>query len=69
MTIKDKLKAMLLMSSLPPSWETFVTTLCNTSTAAVKYSSVKNAILTEAARRKSFANDSANDAYILLPDC
>jgi hypothetical protein len=27
MTIDDELKALLLMSSLPPSWETFVTTL------------------------------------------
>jgi hypothetical protein len=31
MTIDDELKALLLMSSLPPSWETFVTTVCNAS--------------------------------------
>jgi hypothetical protein len=30
MTIDDELKALLLMSSLPLSWETFVTTVCNT---------------------------------------
>ena len=39
-TIEDELKAMLLMSSLPPSWETFFTTVCNVSTAAMKYSEV-----------------------------
>jgi hypothetical protein len=35
MTIDDKLKALLLMSSLPLAWETFVTTVCNASTMAV----------------------------------
>ena len=64
-TIEDELRAMLLMSSLPPSWETFVTTVCNASTAGVKYSSITSAILTEAARRKSFANDLASDAYVV----
>ena len=29
--IEDELKAMLLMSSLPSSWETFVTIVCNAS--------------------------------------
>jgi hypothetical protein len=29
MTIDDELKALLLMSTVPPSWETFVTTVCN----------------------------------------
>jgi hypothetical protein len=38
MTIDDELKALLLMSTFPPSWETFVTTICNASSAAVKYS-------------------------------
>jgi hypothetical protein len=28
MTIDDELKTLLLMSTLPPSWETFVTTVC-----------------------------------------
>ena len=39
-TIQDELKVMLLMSRFPPSWETFVTTVCNVSTAAMKYSEV-----------------------------
>ena len=63
--IEDELRAMLLMSSLPSSWETFVTTVCNASTTAVKYSEVTSAILTEAAWKKSLAKDSEDEAYIL----
>ena len=63
--IEDELRAMLLMSSLPPSWETFVTTVCNASTVVVKYSEVTSAILTEAPWRKSFAKDSADEAYVV----
>ena len=61
-TIEDELKAMLVMSSLPPSWETFVTTLCNASTTAVKYSEVTSSILTKVAKRKSLVHDLASDA-------
>ena len=64
-TIEDELRAMLLMSSLPSSWETFVTTVCNASTTVVKYSEVTSAILTKAARRKSFAKDSADEANVV----
>ena len=53
------------MSSLPPSQETFITTEGNASTVAVKYSEVTNAILTEEPLRKSFANDSVDDAYVV----
>ena len=65
MTIEDELRAMLLTNSLPSSWETFVTTVCNALTAAMKYSKVTSAILTEATRRKSFAKDSADEAYVV----
>ena len=65
MTISDELREMLLMSRVPSSWETFVTTMCNASTTVVKYSEVMSAILTEAARRKSFAKDSADEAYVV----
>ena len=65
MIIDDELRAMLLMSSLPSSWETFVTTMCNASTTTVKYSEVTTAILTEATRRKSFAKDSVEEAYVV----
>ena len=64
-TIEDELRAMLLMSSLPFSWETFITTVCNASTTAIKYSKVTSAILTKAVRRKSFAKDFAGEAYVV----
>ena len=62
-TIENELRAMPLMSSLHSSWETFVTTVCNASTTVVNYSEVTSAILTEAAQRKSFAKDLADEAY------
>jgi hypothetical protein len=62
-TIDDELKALLLMSSLPASWETFVTTICNVSATAVKYSETTSSILSEDARRKTFVQTSANEAY------
>ena len=65
MTIEDELRAMILMCSLPSSWETFVTIVCNASTTAIKYSEVTSAILIETARRKSFAKDSADEAYVV----
>ena len=34
--IEDELRAMILMSSLPSSSKTFVTTVCNASTTAIK---------------------------------
>ena len=52
MMIEDELKSMLLMSSLPPSWETFVTTVCNVLSIVVKYSEATSSILTELAQRK-----------------
>ena len=63
--IEDELRAMLLMSTLPSSWETFVTTVCNASTVATKYYEVTSTILTEVARRKSFTKDSAEEAYVV----
>jgi hypothetical protein len=63
MTMDDELKALLLMSTLPPSWETFVTTVCNASAAAVKYSKTTSSILSEDARRKMFVQNSASEAY------
>jgi hypothetical protein len=51
------------MSSLPPSWETFVMTICNASATALKYSETKSSILSEDARRKTFVQNSASEAY------
>jgi hypothetical protein len=63
MTIDDELKALVLMSSLPPSWETFVTTIYNASVTAVKYTETTSSILSEDARRKTFIQISASEAY------
>jgi hypothetical protein len=63
MTIDNELKALSLMSTLPPSWETFVTTVCNVSVAAVKYSETTSSILSEDARRKTFVENSTSEAY------
>ena len=57
--IEDDLRAMILMSSLPSSWETLFTTVCNGSTTAT------SAILTEAAWTKSFTKDSAEEGYVV----
>ena len=45
MTIEEELKAFLLMCSLPPSWESFVTTVCNALIVVIKYSEVMSSIL------------------------
>jgi hypothetical protein len=66
MTIDDELKALLLMSTLPQSWETFVMTVCNASAAATKYSETTSSILSEDARRKTFVQNSASEAYTVL---
>ena len=55
----------MLMSSLSLAWETFVTFVRNASTIFVKYSEVTRTILTEAAQRKSFAKDSADEVYVV----
>jgi hypothetical protein len=54
MTIDDKLKALLLMRSLLPSWETLITTVCNASTTVVKYFETMSSLLTEDAWMKTF---------------
>jgi hypothetical protein len=63
MMIDDELKALLLMSNLPPSWETFVTTVCNALATTIKYSETTIYILLEDARRKTFVQTSASEAY------
>ena len=52
MTIEE-LRALILLNILPPSWETFVTTICNAS-MAMTYTSATGSILSEAALWKSF---------------
>ena len=45
MTIDDELKALLMMSTRPTSWETFVAIVYNVSATTVKYSEITSSIL------------------------
>ena len=63
MTIDKELHALIMMSSMPPSWETFVTTISNASTTAMNYASAIRSILIEDARRRSFKKTSSGEAY------
>ena len=54
MKINDELSALMLMSILPPSWQTFVATMCNSSLTNITYSIATNSITFEDARRKWF---------------
>ena len=49
MIIEEELRALILMSNLPFSWETFitVTTICNASTTSMTYASATRVILSE----------------------
>ena len=62
-TIEEELSALILLSSLPPSWETFIITVCNSSTATMTYASATVSILSEAAPRKSFEQSTSAEAY------
>jgi Trp operon repressor len=63
MTIEEELRALILLSNLPPSRETFVTTICNATSTAMTYASATGAILSEDARRKLFEQNTSRDAY------
>ena len=65
MTIDEEIKALLLMISLPPPWETFATILWNASATTIKYYEVTNSILSKDAQRKTFVQDSASDAFMV----
>ena len=63
MTIEEELRALILMISLPPTWETFVITICNTFTTTMTYASTTEDILSEDAQRKSFEHNMSSEAY------
>ena len=63
MTIEEELRALILLSSLPPSWETFVTMIYNASSTTMTYAFATRAILSEDARRKSFEQNTSGEAY------
>ena len=64
-TIEDELNALVLMSNMPPSWETYVTTVCNASKMIINYSKSKSLILTKDVGRRSFVHDSAKDTFVV----
>ena len=66
MTIEERLHALILLNSLPPSCETLVTTICNASTTAMTYASATNSILFEDVQCKSFEQNSSCEAYVIL---
>ena len=63
-TLDDEVLALLLLSSLPDSWETLFMSLSN-STPKLSMEIVKNSILNEEARRKDLSFSSHSDANIV----
>ena len=61
MQIDEELHAVILMRSQPPSWETFVTTICNAPMTKMTYASTTGSILSEDARRKFFEHMTSAD--------
>ncbi|KAM1468689.1 hypothetical protein ACFX2I_033622 [Malus domestica] len=60
MTIEDELQALLLLGSLPDSWETFVVSISNSaSNGVLTLDNVKNSMLNEDTRRKISGTDSS----------
>ncbi|KAM1107122.1 hypothetical protein ACFX2B_003881 [Malus domestica] len=60
MTIEDELQALLLLGSLPDSWETFVVSVSNsTSNGGLTFDNVKNNMLNEETRRKTSGTNSS----------
>ena len=55
----------MLMSNLPPSWETYVTVVCNAYGMAINYYDAKSSILIEDTWRRSFVHDTVKDAFVV----
>ena len=64
-TIEEELRALILLNSILPSWELFVTTICNAYPTTMTYASVTGSILSEDARHKSFEQNTSGDAYMV----
>ena len=61
LVIDDELQALLLLSSLPDSWETFVVSLSNsTPNGVLQLAMVKDSLLNEETRRKDMGKDIAH---------
>ena len=60
MTIEDELQTLLLLGSLPDSWETFVVSVSNFAPNGVlTLDNVKNNMLNEETRRKTSGTDNS----------
>ncbi|KAM2660593.1 hypothetical protein EV2_022992 [Malus domestica] len=58
MTIEDELQALLILGSLPDSWETFMVSVSNSAPNGVfTLDNVKNSMLNEETRRKTSGID------------
>jgi hypothetical protein len=65
--LDDEVQALLLLSSLPDSWNTLVVSLSNSAPdGKLTLEMVKNSLLNEEARRKERGNSlsSSSDAYV-----
>ena len=61
LVIDDELQALLLLSSLPDSWETLVVSLSNSAPNGVlQLAMVKDSLLNEETRRKDMSKDVAH---------
>ena len=64
MNIDDEMQGLLLLSSLPESWETYVVTICNpTPEGTLTIDMVKDSLLNEDARRKE-QGESSSGAFV-----
>jgi hypothetical protein len=60
LVLDDELQALLLLSSLPDSWETLVVSLSNsTPNGVLQLAMVKDSLFNEETRRKDMAKDDA----------
>uniref|UniRef100_A0A0D2ZWM9 Uncharacterized protein n=1 Tax=Brassica oleracea var. oleracea TaxID=109376 RepID=A0A0D2ZWM9_BRAOL len=66
MKVEDKMKALLLLSSLQESWDTLVVTLCNSAPEGkLTINTVTDSLLNEEVRRKERGSSSYSEANIV----
>ena len=67
MMIDKRLCAFILMSRVPPSWETFISMVCNASTPNITYASgfTMGSIMSDDIWRKLFVEMASSEAYVV----
>ena len=69
MQIDDEMKAIHLLCSLPPSWDTFCTAISNSAPdGKLVYNDVSGALLGEEIRRKSMGSSHHGEAHYVQRD-